>query len=47
MSIRYATEVKYFGISMTERMNFLVHIDRIKEKLTKMVGVIRHVLRNV
>ena len=41
VSIKYATEVKYLGISMTKRMNFLMHIERVRVKLTKFVGSIR------
>ena len=46
VSLRYATEVKYLGISTTERMSFLVYIERVWEKMTKVVGLIRRNFRN-
>ena len=46
VSLRYATEVKYLGIMMGERMNFLVHLSYIRDKLTAVVGKVRRILRS-
>ena len=40
------TEVRYLGIAVGERMRFHVHLDRVREKLTAVVGKVRRILRN-
>ena len=46
VSLRYATQVKYLGITIGERMNFLVHLPRVRSKLTAIVGKVRRILRS-
>ena len=45
-SLRYVTEVKYLGIMMGERMNFLVHLAHVRDKLTVVAGMVRRILRS-
>ena len=33
VSLRYVTQVKYLGITMSERMSFLLHFSVVREKL--------------
>lgn len=44
--VKYCTEVKYLGVTMGERMNFLPHIGKLRVKLTSVVGKVRRVLRS-
>lgn len=46
VGLRYVTEVKYLGIWMRERMNFLVHLEKLRERLLTVVGRVRRLLRN-
>ena len=46
VSLRYATQVKYLGIMVGERLNFLVHLSYVRDKLTAVVGKVRRILRS-
>ncbi|GBP92381.1 Putative 115 kDa protein in type-1 retrotransposable element R1DM [Eumeta japonica] len=46
ISLRYETQVKYLGIMVGERLNFLVHLSYVREKLTAVVGKVRRILRS-
>ena len=46
ISLRYATQVKYLGVMMGERMNFLVHLTHVRDKLTSVAGMVRRILRS-
>lgn len=46
ISLRYETQVKYLGIMVGERMNFLVHLPYVRNKLNAVVGKVRRVLRS-
>lgn len=46
VSLRYVTEVRYLGITMSERMNFMVHLAHVHSKLTAIVGKIKRILRS-
>lgn len=43
--IRYERSVKYLGVYVSERMNFKVHLVKMKEKIACVVGMMRRVLR--
>lgn len=45
-SLRYVTKIKYLGIMMAERMNFLVHPVYVRDKLIAVVGRVRRILRS-
>lgn len=45
-SIRYATRVKYLGITVGERLCFTPHIAGLKDRLLGVVGRVRRILRN-
>lgn len=44
--IRQAACVKYLGVSAFERMNFKVHIGRVRVKITNGLGQIKRVLKS-
>lgn len=46
VSLKYATEVKYLGLTMSERMCFIPHLVHLREKLVRVVGQVRRVLRS-
>lgn len=46
VSLRYSNQVKYLGVTMSERMNFVAHVERVKAKLLNVVGGIRRILRS-
>ena len=46
VSIRYVTQVKYLGLTMTERMCFTPHLAILKERLQAVVGKVRRILRS-
>lgn len=43
--MKYVSEVKYLGVSMSERMNFDVHVLSIRGKVSSTVGCLQRVLR--
>lgn len=43
--LKYASEVKYLGISMNENFDFRVHLKRTREKMVRVVGMLRRILR--
>lgn len=44
VSLKYVTEVKYLGVTMSERMCFIPHLAQLKERLVNTVGQVRRVL---
>lgn len=46
VSLRYTTKVKYLGIMVAERMNFLVHPVYVRDKLNAVVGRVRRILKS-
>lgn len=46
VSIRFVSQVKYLGIVVAERMNFLVHFRYVKDKLSAIAGKIKRILRS-
>lgn len=44
-ALKYVNEVKYLGISMGENFKFGVHIRVMKERMMKVVGMMRRVMR--
>lgn len=45
-SIRYVTQVKYLGLVVGERMNFLPHLTHVRDKLTTVASMVRRILRS-
>ena len=43
--IRYVTQVKYLGVTMSERMCFTPHLVSLRERLQAIVGQVRRVVR--
>lgn len=43
--VRYSARVKYLGVVVGERMNFRPHLEYLREKLFRVVGMLRRVLR--
>lgn len=45
VTIKYATETKYLGVNVAERMNFGVHVLKLKEKMVTAVGSLSRIMR--
>lgn len=43
--IKYVKRICYLGVWMSERMNFKVHLSRVRDKIVNIVGCMRRVLR--
>ena len=45
-SIRYVEHVKYLGIRVSEKMYFKAYLERLRIKVTNIVGQMRRVLKS-
>lgn len=44
-SLGYVEQVRYLGVHVGEKLNFIPHLGKIRVKLLKVVGQVRRVLR--
>lgn len=44
VSLRYVKQVTYLGVTIGERLNFLPHLDKVKEKMLVVVPTVRRLL---
>lgn len=44
-AIKYVTETKYLGVHLSERMNFGIHVNKLKDKMLVAVGSLSRVMR--
>lgn len=44
-ALRYSKQVRYLGVTMNERMSFLVHVNVLKRKILSVLGPLRRVLK--
>lgn len=44
-SLKYENKVKYLGVTVGEKLNFLPHLETTKAKLVTVVGQVRRILR--
>lgn len=45
-NIKYSTEVRYLGIIINNKLNFIAHVKYLRDKLTKFVMMIRRLVRD-